>query len=87
MAVLDAWAYGLPVVTTPVGGIPDVAQDGVNMLLFEPGDIDTLSKQLEKIMTDDKLRQSLSVESVKMAHGPFALTSVTAQVGDIYQAC
>ena len=87
MAVLDAWAYGLPVVTTPVGGIPDVAQDGVNMLLFEPGDVELLSNQLEKIMTDDKLRQSLSVESEKMALGPFALATVTGQLGDIYQAC
>ena len=87
MAVLDAWAYGLPVVTTPVGGIPDVAQDGVNMLLFEPGDVDVLSKQLEKIITDDKLRQSLSRESMEMARGPFALDTVTGQVGEIYQTC
>lgn len=87
MAVLDAWAYGLPVVTTPVGGIPDVAQDGVNMLLFEPGDVEQLSKQLEKIMTDDKLRQSLSMASEQMARGPFALATVTSQLGDIYRAC
>ena len=43
MAVLDAWAYGLPVITTPVGGIPDVAIDNVNMLLFNPGDVATLA--------------------------------------------
>lgn len=47
MSVLDAWSYGLPVITTPVGGIPDVAQDGVNMLLFNPGDIDMLAKQMK----------------------------------------
>jgi len=42
MAVLDAWAYGLPVVTTPVGGMLDIAEDGKNILLFNAGDIDTL---------------------------------------------
>ena len=34
MAILDAWSYALPVITTPVGGIPDVAIDGENILLF-----------------------------------------------------
>ena len=84
MAVLDAWAYGLPVVTTPVGGIPDVAVDGENMLLFEPGDIDALAMRLERIMNDDWLRQKLSEESLKMAHGPFSLETVTDQIGSIY---
>ena len=84
MAVLDAWAYGLPVVTTPVGGVPDVAVDGENMLLFNPGDVDALAMQLERIMNDERLRQKLSEESVKMAHGKFDLVTITEQVGELY---
>lgn len=84
MAVLDAWAYGLPVVTTPVGGVPDVAVDGENMLLFEPGDVEMLAKQLERIMSDVQLRRLLSKESLEMAHGQFNLVSITNQIGAIY---
>lgn len=84
MAVLDAWAYGLPVITTPVGGIPDVAEDGVNMLLFEAGDIDQLAIQLEKIMSNTTLRLTLGEESVKMAQGKFNLITITEQVGELY---
>ena len=84
MAVLDAWAYGLPVVTTPVGGVPDVAVDGENMLLFEPGDIDKLSEQLELIITDDALRERLSEESKKLALEKFNLNTVTEEVAEIY---
>lgn len=84
MAVLDAWAYGLPVVTTPVGGVPDVAVDGENMLLFEPGDVVMLANQLDRIMGNVQLRELLSKESVKMAHGTFDLQNVTEQVGVIY---
>lgn len=85
MAVLDAWAYGLPVITTPVGGIPDVAVDGENMLLFNPGDIDTLAEKLDMIMDDEALRDKLSATSMKMASEKFNLNTITAQVGEIYQ--
>ncbi len=85
MAVLDAWAYGLPVITTPVGGVPDVAIDGENMLLFEPGDIETLATKLEKVMSDEVLRNKLSVESVKMAKEQFNLKTVTGHVAEIYE--
>lgn len=85
MVVLDAWAYGLPVVTTPVGGVPDVAVDGENMLLFEPGDIDKLSEQLELIITDDVLRERLSKESKKLASEKFNLKTVTEEVAEIYE--
>lgn len=86
MAVLDAWAYGLPVITTPVGGIPDVAVDGENMLLFNPGDIDTLADKLDLIMSDELLRDKLSSSSVKMASEKFNLKTITEQVGEIYEA-
>ncbi|MBO4602829.1 MAG: glycosyltransferase family 4 protein [Salinivirgaceae bacterium] len=85
MAVLDAWAYGLPVITTPVGGIPDVAVDGENMLLFNPGDIDTLSNKLEMLISDKALREKLSLESLKLAKGKFCLDTVMKQVGEIYE--
>lgn len=86
MAVLDAWAYGLPVVTTPVGGIPDVAVDGENMLLFNPGDIDALADQLDSIMSDEALRNQLSAASVKMATERFNLNTVAVQIARIYES-
>lgn len=86
MAVLDAWAYGLPVVTTPVGGVPDVAIDGENMLLFNPGDINTLAEKLDLIMSDKSLRDKLSASSAKMALEKFNLDTITAQVGELYES-
>lgn len=40
MGVLDAWAYGIPCVVTPVGGLPDIVIDGENALVFPVGDVD-----------------------------------------------
>lgn len=86
MAVLDAWAYGLPVITTPVGGIPDVAVDGGNMLLFKPGDIDTLAEKMDLLLSDTALCKQLALESLRLAKGQFSLETVTKGVASIYQS-
>ena len=85
MAVLDAWAYGLPVITTPVGGIPDVARDGVNMLLFKPGDTDGLAQQMRHMMTDPNLRNCIAVHSKELADTTFNINTVNAAIGNIYK--
>jgi len=84
MAVLDAWAWGLPVVTTPVGGIPDVARDGENMLLFSPGNIDELAMKLESIISDSALRDKISAASLDFSRNEFNLKTICGQLSDIY---
>lgn len=85
MGVLDAWSYVLPVVTTPVGGIPDVAEDGKNMLLAQPGDVDGLSRCLSRLMFDEALRENISLQSQKLAQGVFALDACDRKINEIYQ--
>lgn len=86
MAVLDAWAYGLPVITTPVGGIPDIAIDGKNLLLFEPGDVNSLSVCLSKMISDTSLRLCLSKESQLLAKTSFNLDTICRQLVGIYSS-
>lgn len=86
MGVLDAWAYGLPVITTPVGGIPDIAVDGKNCLLFNPGDVDKLAEQMDKMMDSDELRENVSKESSALAKGIFSISEVTEKLGNIYRS-
>lgn len=85
MAVLDAWAYGLPVITTPVGGIPDIAEDGKNLLLFTPGDEEQLAKQFERMIGDENLRNKIAEESVRLAHTIFNQQVINKQIGDLYK--
>jgi len=84
MAVLDAWAYGLPVITTPVGGLADVLVPGVNALVFEPGDVDMLSTYLNELITNDDLRQKISEESIKLSQGSFSITEISKQLNELY---
>ncbi|TAF45001.1 MAG: glycosyltransferase family 1 protein [Sphingobacteriales bacterium] len=85
MAILDAWAYGLPVITTPVGGIPDVAKDGINMLLFNPGDVDTLSKKLEIMISNYELRNKISDASLVFSLNEFSLNTIIKTLASIYK--
>ncbi|WP_321373616.1 glycosyltransferase family 4 protein [uncultured Draconibacterium sp.] len=84
MAILDAWAYGLPVVTTPVGGLSDVLRDGKNALVFTPGDIEKLAQQLQKIVEDKELRKAIAEESVNLNNKVFNQSVICLQLDNIY---
>lgn len=85
MSVLDAWAYGLPVITTPVGGLPDVLENQVNALVFEPGNTDQLAECLLSI-TDDSLRKRLSASSIHLSESIFNSVEINRQLGQIYNS-
>ncbi len=53
VSVMEAMALGLPVVTTNVGGIPYLVEDGVDGLLVEPNDARTMSKKIEQLVLDE----------------------------------
>ena len=59
MALLESMAGALPPVTTPVGGIPEVVQDGHNGLLVTPGDSSALAASLGRLLADGVFRTRL----------------------------
>lgn len=86
MGVLDAWAYHLPVVTTPVGGIPDVAIDGENLLLFSPGEIASLSDVLSSVMGSETQRRSLMEASQSLSESKINIESICFNLSNIYSS-
>ena len=56
-------AHGLPLVTTPVFGIREQVREGVNALLYEPGDAAGLAAALERLIEDGELRARLAARA------------------------
>jgi glycosyltransferase involved in cell wall biosynthesis len=54
-AIFEAMNFGLPIVATAVGGIPDHLQDGVNALFIKPKDAQSLANAVVRLLNDPKL--------------------------------
>lgn len=86
MGVLDAWAYHLPVITTPVGGIPDIGVDGENMLMFNAGDVEMLTGQMERIITNTSLCEALTEASSRLSKTTFDILHIVDKLSHIYES-
>jgi len=61
--VLEAMAYRLPLITTPVFGIREQVREGYNAVLYEPGDVTELVRHIETIVADDERRHRMAFAS------------------------
>ncbi len=53
--VIEAMLHGKPVVCSRIGGLPEIVDDGVNGLLFEPGDAADLAAKVERLWSSPDL--------------------------------
>lgn len=57
--LMEAMACGLPVITTPVSGIPEIIKDGQNGALVPPEDAEALANAIQRISADRMLARNL----------------------------
>ena len=71
LSILEAWAAGLPVITTDAGGIPEMVEDGVSGLLVPRGDHAAMAASAQRLLDDGELAGAL-IESARrrsLEHG------------------
>ena len=85
MVVLEAWARGIAVVTTPVGGLPDVIEEGKNSLTFPFDDADALTMQLRRLMESPELRMEMAEYSKNFGERLFSPEKISESVDELYK--
>ena len=85
VSILEAMAYGKPILSTPVGGIPEIVKDNVNGILFQPGDKDVMYNSICKLLIDKTLRINMGDKSLQYIK-PFFPDNISKEIESIYQA-
>src|SRR5688572_2808301 len=86
VGMLEAMAAGVPVVASPVGGIPEVVVDGTSGLLAAPGDVATLQRQLRKLLLDRSLGARIGAAGRETVRARFAPERAVPRLEEIYAA-
>jgi glycosyltransferase involved in cell wall biosynthesis len=85
MALLEAMSWGLPVVATPVGGVPQVVDSETNGLMVQPGDVTGLTQALTRLLESPELRQRLGAAARHTVETRFDLRQALDQLTLIYR--
>jgi glycosyltransferase involved in cell wall biosynthesis len=82
---LEAMAFGLPVIGSRIGGIPDLVEDGYSGFLVPPNNAERLAESMYAILTDRELRNKLSQGAIARSK-QFDTTTVVPQIEEVYES-
>lgn len=86
MSILDAMAYGLPIISTNVGGIPELVNKGQNGFLSDPGDASDMAGHIADILSDQGMYYKMSEESLNTAKERFGFDAHIKKLADVYES-
>jgi glycosyltransferase involved in cell wall biosynthesis len=85
VVLMEAMSSELPVITTPVTGIVDLAEHGQNSLLVEERNVFALAEAIMKVIKDEKLRIQLGKQGREKVIKDFRVQTNTARLADIFE--
>jgi len=83
-ALLEAMAMGKPIVTTEVGGIPEIVKNGFNGLLVPPRDTLSLSKAIKELISNDRLAAKLGQAARDLVHDNLSIKAIAQKWQSLY---
>jgi starch synthase len=83
--VLEAWAAGLPVVASRVGGIPSFTTDGDDVLHADPGEPQSFAAAIETLLSDRELAGRIAARGRHKAQSQFDWSRIADRLESIYR--
>ena len=84
--VLEAFAAGVPVVATAVGGTPEAVQDGVNGYLVEPGKADALAGRIADMLADPVRRREMGDSGQENVRQTFSFAQQAGEYLELFRS-
>jgi glycosyltransferase involved in cell wall biosynthesis len=85
LAVLEAMAAGIPIVSSAIGGTDELIEDGGSGLLVAPGDAEGLAAALRRVIGDPGLRESLAARARERVEAGLTREQMAARVSGVYR--
>ncbi len=85
VSVIEAQAAGRPVVSTDVGGVRDVVEDGVSGFVVAPGDMDAVAERLADLARQPDLRERMGREGRTRAGTRYSVPRLVGDVDRLYR--
>lgn len=85
VALMEAMALGVPVVSTNVSGIPELIRNGENGLLVPAGDAEALAQALGRILREPALRERLAMHARTTIEAEFNLETIAANLECLFR--
>lgn len=83
IAILEAMSYSHPIISTPVGGIPEVVKDHQNGILVEPGNLEQIKAALLFFIKHPDTIETYGKKAFDIVQ-PYFPENVFSQLKDIY---
>ncbi|HEX9125135.1 MAG TPA: N-acetyl-alpha-D-glucosaminyl L-malate synthase BshA [Methylomirabilota bacterium] len=85
LSILEAMCFGCPSVSTRVGGIPELVEDGESGLLVPSGDVGALAGALQALIDDETRRRALGRAAQARARERFASGIIVPRYEALYR--
>lgn len=87
LVILEALAYGVAVICTPVGEIPFNLKDGHEALFVPPGDTRALAAALDRVLGQPEFRHALERHGHALYQRGFSLSHFSDSIADVHRRC